>query len=344
MSLEGLNLRAFFSGWHTRITWVALGVIVSVLAGCSQPVYRLYVSPQGDDARSGLSPQQAIASLSHAHELVLQAQPNTAIDVVVGAGVYHHQAVRWTYTNGYPITIGARDDVAQKPIFDGGGKTHTWFTLHNHSAQLSHVMLRNLQIQYYHTGISLQGDRDNPLGFNGANELHGMRFINIGGLFTTFGYSNAAVRLVNSRDNVISDCEFTNILNESAGASAIHGVYIAHYSSGNQIRDNRFSHINGDPIKVRDRSNANIIADNRFEQTGKRAYYQGWYCNKATRNDCTKADRECPSQGNVFRDNTLLGGFEKEIPVSIIRDADDACGVLSQLRLQHSGNVLTDQE
>jgi hypothetical protein len=89
----------------------------------------------------------------------------------------------------------------------------------------------------------------------------------------------------------------------------MHAVYLAHGSSDNQVTANRFSGVSGDPIRVRDESNRNYVADNVFTTTGSDAFISDWWCDKSQNTACTKTSGECPSWENQFRDNEVHCGY-----------------------------------
>lgn len=317
---------------------------------------RVYLSPNGSDYNQGLSRSAPIRTLARAQQVLQVYDLKRPIEIHVGQGTYWEQSVEWTYTNGHSITFTPVDFSKDRPVFDGNGVVETWFKLEKSDGVNSNLRFRYLKVQNYATAVSFNGNRGSLSTWNGGNELYGMYFYRIGGIFSHTGYSTAAVRLKNSRNNSVVNSHFVDILNYPDDASAIHAVYIAHYSSGNELLRNRFLRINGDPIKVRDESNHNYIADNKFYSSGEKAFYQGWYCNADVKGwnlngenpgGCTKPSGECPSIGNEFRNNHLYGGYVYPystsggaVKVFNIRGSDDYCGPLSEPRLRTSGNIV----
>ncbi|WKD50244.1 hypothetical protein [Microbulbifer spongiae] len=314
----------------------------------SEGSFKIFISPSGNDYNEGLTNSYPIKTLSRAQDVLELYNSGLPVEIHINQGTYYHQSVFWTYTNGHSITFTPVNFTNERPVFDGGGNINTWFTLSKSNRSSSKLKFRYIKVQNYHTAMSFEGKRNYVSNWNSENELYGMFFYRIGGKYTNFGNSTAAVRFVNSRSNSIANTHFVDILNNSAGASAIHAIYFAHYSSHNEVLRNRFLRINGDPIKVRDESNYNYMADNRFYSSGRIAFYQGWYCNADTRGwnldgsnpgGCTKSTGECPSIGNVFRSNYLYGGYGGAIKVFDIREDDNYCGPLSSPRLRTSNNV-----
>ncbi|WP_444909956.1 hypothetical protein [Microbulbifer sp. TRSA005] len=329
--------------------YIVLSFIV-LWSNCSYSAdsFKIYISPLGSDFNEGLTNSYPIKTLSRAQDVLELYKPNQPVEIHINQGTYFSQSVVWTYTNGHSITFTPINFTKDRPVFDGGGNVDTWFTLRKSNSSASNLKFRYIKVQNYHTAMSFEGNRSHVSNWNSENELYGMYFYRIGGKYTGFGNSTAAVRFVNSRNNSIANTHFVDILNNPAGASAIHAIYFAHYSSNNEVLSNRFLRINGDPIKVRDESNYNYIADNRFYSSGRVAFYQGWYCNADVRgwnlddsnsDGCTKPSGECPSIGNEFRNNDLYGGYDGAIKVFDVREVDNYCGTLSSPRLRTSGNV-----
>lgn len=191
---------------------------------------------------------------------------------------------------------------SDKPIFQKcSGETSkcnpsfsTWFTLRQSNGTKSNLVFKSLNIRFYEMAISFNGDRTLFTGFNSHNEISDVLFENIG------KDSTAIVRFVNSRNNVIKDSYFV----KGPGTQILHAVYLAHYSSNNKILNNRFEYISGDPIRIRDDSNNNLIDTNIFVRNSNGAAVVTWFCDKALFSDCTKPAAECPSFNNRVVNNT----------------------------------------
>ncbi|WP_223669630.1 cupredoxin domain-containing protein [Kangiella shandongensis] len=321
-------------------------IVFSITSTASES-FRIFISPSGSDQNEGFTYFQPIKTLKRAQEVLKSYNPNEPIEIHIDPGTYYFQSVTWDYSNGHSITFTPTSFIKERPVFDGGG-LDTWFKLRKSGGTASKLKFRYIKVQNYNTAMSFNGNRNYVSSWNSANELYGMYFYRIGGKYSNSEYSTAAVRFVNSRNNSIVNSHFVDILNTPEWSSAIHAVYIAHHSSNNEVLRNRFLNINGDPIKVRDESNYNYIADNRFYSSGKEAFYQAWYCNADERgwnldgnNDggCTLESGECPSIGNEFRNNDLYGGYSGAINVFSVREDNNYCGSLSAPRLRTSGNV-----
>lgn len=310
-----------------------------------------YLDPAGDDARDGRSPAAAVLSLARIQELLRADPPPCDVEVEIAAGTYHRETVVWQAT--WPdrrITFRAADRL-DRPIFDGctaagscpGG---TFFTLRAALGEPTNLHWWYLRVRNYQTAISLNGDRDRTTGSNGRNRIYGCYFERIGNVFDdAVEPSTACVRLVNSDDNEIENNHFIDVVNTRDGA-LIHGIYAAHMSDRNVIRSNRFLRSTGDPIRLRDYSNDNVITDNELIRVGSFAGYTDWYCDHDARTDCTKPTPECPSWNNQFRDNTLDGTWDcGTLPVFHYFQDDSTTGcsppAAGAVRLRTSGNTQT---
>ncbi|MGM0559135.1 MAG: right-handed parallel beta-helix repeat-containing protein [Myxococcota bacterium] len=278
----------------------------------------IWMAPDGDDARSGLAESEAVATLGRVEQILEQHQPQRDVEVRIGSGRYRAQTIEWTYSvPGHTIKFTRTNSQADRPVFDGctsstncpGG---TWFRLRRSDGSETRIEFNYIRVENYQTAISLDGNRNAEADSNGSNRIYGCYFYRIGNVFnSSLAPSTAAVRLVNSDDNVIANNHFDDIINTTS-LNRLHAIYVAHMSDRNEIARNRFVNNSGDPVRVRDFSNDNSIVDNTFEKAGKWAGYTEWYCDHDARDDCTKATPECPSWGNEFRRNHLDGNYSCE--------------------------------
>lgn len=281
----------------------------------------IYVSPNGNDAASGVSASTPVLTLRQAHVIAAARMKSNPTDIVVNvaAGTYYNQSVTWTAIHKDYYVIIKGTNPYNRPKFDGRldgaatlGSNRAFFVL-KYGGSMSNLTIENLSIAYYAEAISFNGVRENmDTGFNGSNKLIYNQFDKIGSLYTLDkapGY--AVVRLLNSRNNLISGNTFLNIHNAGTDTSLLHSLYIASYSSNNTITANLFRSQSGDPIRIRDYSNFNSISSNEVDRAGAYGFTE-WYCEQATQSTCTKAIPECPSWGNSFTKNNLksVGTFK----------------------------------
>ncbi len=314
--------------------------------------FDVWMHPDGDDARDGLSKGAAVATLERVHEILMIREPDKEVHVRVLPGTYHAQKVLWTFTMPqHRIVFMPADGGKDRPVFDGclangacpGG---TWLRLKHAAGQKTNLHFEYMHIKNYQTAISLDGGRNQEATSNAANRIYGCYLENIGNVFNAeLEPSTAALRLVNSDDNQIANNHFVNVVNTRSGG-LIHAIYVAHMSDRNVISRNRFSMSTGDPVRVRDFSNGNQITGNRFSKVGTAAGYTDWYCDHEVRDDCTKATAECPSWNNAFRDNTLDGDWEcKSLGTFFYFQDDSTAGCekpdADARRLRTSGNETT---
>ena len=275
----------------------------------------LYVSTNGSDQRSGGDPENAFLTLMAVQSRLEDSQPRRPVRIEIAPGIYEGQRINWRFIMpNHGIEFTRPDGATERPVFDGctddacaGG---TWFTLRHSSGEPTRLSFNYLEVRNYQTALSFNGNRNDEDASNGQNRIFGCYFRNIGNISNPeLDPSTAAVRLVNSDDNVITNNHFVHIIN-TRSAGLIHALYIAHMSDRNSILRNRFVDNSGDPVRIRDYSNDNVINDNRFYEAGIEAGYTDWYCDHDARDDCTKPSPECPSWNNQFRDNLLDGNYQ----------------------------------
>ena len=85
----------------------------------------------------------------------------------------------------------------------------------------------------------------------------------------------------------------------------LHALYVAHGSTENVIEENLFENSCGDAVRFRDRSDNNLVRNNRFVDAWSRSPVSDWFCNPAQRSNCTKEAGECPSMNNVVEKNQV---------------------------------------
>jgi hypothetical protein len=266
----------------------------------------IYVSPVGNDSNSGNAEAQAVATLNRAVRLA-EAVPANAGKVSIRIGGGHYVAQHFETAgnpNGVAIDISGAPDAPA--VFDGNGEGGVWMTLVPRHGQPSNLTIENLEVTNYETAIDAKGDRNIAQDWAGGMTIHHNRFINIGDIAKNGAEpSTAAIRLVNSSRNTIVRNEFEHIRNRQS-CDLLHGLYVAHHSTGNLIENNYFEDACGDAIRFRDESNSNTVRGNTFKDAWYHSPVSDWFCDKSKRNDCTKISGECPSIGNVLEKNKVI--------------------------------------
>ncbi|MGM9488994.1 right-handed parallel beta-helix repeat-containing protein [Ideonella sp. YS5] len=287
-----------------------LACMGAVLACGSAVAADIHMATNGDDARDGRTPASAVASLGRAFDLALSDPrgKSEAMRIVVGTGTYKGQAVVLDGARlGREVTvIGAASEPKDFPTFVGDDDHRTWLLLKSDKGQRTGLTIQALEIRGYATAISLEGNRDAVDKFNSGTTIRRNVFSHIGSVdLKSSELSTAAIRFVNSQDNVVEDNFFATIRNKEAKqCGGLHAIYLAHFSSRNRIKGNTFQDACGSVIKLRDRSNDNVIENNRFKKVEDAPVIEEWFCDKDARKDCTKKLGECPSTGNRQQGNT----------------------------------------
>lgn len=282
----------------------------------------LYLANSGVDERDGLSPETAIRSLRRAQDVLreqLESSPRRA-EVRIAPGTYRGQSVVWSFTMPEHEIKFLPSEGKRRPVFDGAGRAATWFRLDHARGEQTNLNFHYIEVRNYGCAISLNGNRDQEETCNRANRIYGCRFVNVG------ENSTAAVRLVNSKANVIENNHFIDIV-RSKSPGLLHAIYAAHLSSDNRIYGNRFENVCGDPIRIRDYSNNNQITSNVFIRAGIYAACSDWFCDHDARDDCSKSTAECPSWNNRFQDNQLESNFKGDpLPATKVFQDDETTG------------------
>lgn len=293
-----------------NFSWLILFATLLLSSG-SALAATIYLGSEGSDSADGSSETKAVATLERAVNLsfALRERTSEPLRIVVLPGTYRGQSlvIDGGRLPGDLTIIGQGDDPKEFPIFVGDGRQTTWMTVKLSNGKNTGLTIQALQIRDYFTAISLEGNRDDPNAGNSGTTIRRNIFRRIGSIATTrSGNSTAAIRLVNSKNNLIENNYFNTIRNKDAKeCGSLHSIYLAHFSSDNRIVNNTFDDACGSVIKMRDRSNSNQIENNRFSRIEKAPIMEEWYCDAGARTDCTKVLGECPSTGNMERGNQV---------------------------------------
>jgi hypothetical protein len=285
---------------------VVSGLLMASLCGTASvraagEPFNLYVSPKGDDAADGRSEAKALKTLGKALSTYESSCSSRSTRITLAAGSYGREQLTLRSVP-CPLEIGSSGGYAQ---FDGGGDG-TWFTLATPGAKQIDLSISGMEVANYQSGVSVNGNRNDPEGWIGGVKVLKNRFVRIGSFRDGQPPATAVVRLVNARSVLIEGNEFQTIRNLTH-CGGLHSVYIAHRSSGNRVVGNSFVDGCGETVKVRDSSSNNVVERNKFKQQEGSALFLDSYCDASTGAECTKAEPECPSWNNVFRENTIEG-------------------------------------
>jgi|WetSurMetagenome_2_1015567.scaffolds.fasta_scaffold00497_16 hypothetical protein len=302
-------------------------VALAVYAGAAPAAeVKIFMSPAGSDINSGLSQKVAVSTLQRAIDIAESAHHKnaTSIRIMIGPGVYRGQvAVAHGHTEGIAIFMEAADAGGARPHFDGNGRGGTWLIIRPEGKANTNFRIQGLDISNYETAISIEGNRNKRGQSAGGNEIRRNVFKNIGQIASRNAQpSTAAVRLVNSDNNIIIKNSFITIRNREK-CGLLHAIYVAHDSTGNTITENTFRDSCGDTIRFRDRSDFNIVKNNTFIDAWGNAPVSDWYCDRSKSSACTKATAECPSLNNILENNRIIGN--KRVAPQIFKGySDDA--------------------
>jgi len=292
----------------------------------------LYVSPDGNDANPGTL-KAPFATLQRANDTLMSNPPDMPVVVRIysNRGHYYNLSTWWTYYNPMcPTTLTAYPAVyhAYFVADEDAPPDRPFFTLDAAAGEPTNIHITRLSITNYVRYIFVfRGDRENPdSGWNGYNSIQDCIVMDAGNARRPdLHFAYGAIGLVNSRYNLIQDCQFINCANANpdpppwssrptlrvGSCLPINGIYLAHYSSNNEIRLNIWENIRGDVIRLRDYSNENYIHHNQFYRAGWFAVVTHWYCIEG----CTKMMPECPSWENIFKDNICISNWRGDAPV-----------------------------
>lgn len=332
----------------------------------------LYMSPDGDDDYNG-SIEYPIASLQRANEILEALNPERSVEVrIIGdKGEYIDHAVTWTYYNSeyYTRIVGyPNSSYAEFIASDSEPPREPFFRFLAVNGEATNLILERLAVDnYVSRPIELVGDRENPRsGWNGNNRIVNCEFSNIGNeRLPGRAFTYSVIGLVNSRDNVIEHCLFTDIANANRGGYPqitktgddtvdpenisgdlpIIGIYLAHYCCGNRISNNIFDNVKGDCIRIRDYSNENMARNNVFKKCGWQAICTMWFCDRKY-HTCTKLRAECPSYDNMLVDNIVYGNWKCEYPAlfkDLHGEARERCRLQNpaySIRIRMENNML----
>ena len=272
----------------------------------------VYISPTGNDVHRG-GRHCPMRTLSAVSAKLKREAPDADVEVrcISNRGIYRNQFATWDYWNpahkttitSYPTTTRARFEME-----NAAACSSPFFTFNGKAGEATNLRLENLLVLNYNAGaIYLLGSwpDETPAKWNGYNKISHCIFSGIGNLGRpTVPLAYGVLDFVRSVCDTVEDCTFYRCENDRTGAPPIIGIYLAHCSRGNVIRNNLFRGIGGNTIKLRDASNGNVIEDNTFIRCGGRqgrsANIISWYC------DENLMDLDCEFTGEGASDSTVI--------------------------------------
>ena len=296
----------------------------------ADPASSVFMRPDGSDDADGRTAVTAVKSLSRALEIGIAASgtASKSIAIEVGEGTYKRQhasiAVR---PDDMRIVIRPHPS-GSKVVFDGDGKGGALLTVRPSVG--GGISIRDFEITNYVTAISLAGSRgspDDPAKPVEGVEITGNQFTHIGQIAFPRGKpSTAVLRLVNADKTRIVGNRFFDTGNVES-CELLHAIYIAHDSTENLIEANNFEKSCGDSIRIRDKSNHNVIKGNTFTDAWAVAPISDWFCNNSLRKRCANHRTECPSVGNVLAGNKVVArnGKKADLVKSLERQPNSQC-------------------
>jgi len=314
---------------------VLLGAVLVAAIRAGGGPFIVYMSASGSDANDGMTPATGVYTLKRVQQILKTADPDSDVEVRIQQGTYHAPPLTWDYTNGHRIAFlpidyeygEGREGIADRPVFRGDGTLGWWFAFRlppGHPGGDTRLEFYYLRVEHYDNGLLFHGRYHTvdgirvpaTAGANG-NRVQGMYFYEIGSRYVPGDMGYAALEFANSSNNYVRANHFIRIENASPDESHIHGIYAAHGANNNQVINNNFHRITGQPIRTRNQSNNNDIYGNKFERTGLPIHgqYGEWFCDPTCQASSPSNPLECASQGNLFHDNTLVSNYQGGPPV-----------------------------
>ena len=337
----------------------------------------IYISPEGVDSADGSRSDLAVKSLDRVKSIFKTSGDigsGDVVDVIFMPGKYHGLSVVWdVFKVGVSINFRPYKN-GDKVIVDGGGGSGKFFVFRlnkeivNAGLLETNISFKRIHLMNYCEGISF-GDWKSDVTVTN-NKIEGVIFQNIGskydpvrvvvdGVAIPNGSCVAAVRLQNSRKNILLKNKFINIENlpqrqtkvGKYGPLLMHSIYISDDASDNIIRANQFKNFTGSPIRIRNGSDGTRVIDNKFEQPVYVSMSNGgyvmkavsqWYCNQEVK-ECIHRDPECPSLGTILSGNSIGRKLELYSDESQSKNSTCPVGKL-QLRNKRGAKEIEFQE
>lgn len=301
----------------TLVRLLTFGIILSFsLTSNAQSTLNIYMNPNGNDLNNGTlsAPLLTLSAAQTVAKATYLASPSSYNKIVINImpGIYSGQSVVWSFvanSGATPIIIQAYDQV-KKPIFDGGGTVASaffYFRYYSAGGETG-LTLRNLAIKYYLTAMDIRGHSTDFTKYSSGTIIENNLFDRIGSAYGP-STSTAALRLMNTRNNIIRGNVFSRIDDIDASATGLHAIYAADFVIQNTISNNVFQNIkSGQVVKFRNQSDNNLVSSNSFINVRNWSSVYNWY-------STTSVDSpECPNYGIQVNDNRVVLGSNSPVP------------------------------
>lgn len=319
----------------------------------------VWVSPQGSDQNSGLSPQTPFATLQRANDWLCHSTSacrgrGRPVDVRIAQTTFHvTSTTTWRYfdskfpTRLLPWSYKTNDTWLQLkksgglPTFDGNFTSdHALSFVPSHAGSAS-TGLRFIYLRWQRFNVSaieVHGGVNTVAGPSGivtaqaqpdaANGIvfYGDYFSQIGNRWhpeRPMGWG--AIDIYNSRNDLIVNNHFAELENSPADAGHVHALYLSHGSDNARVVGNYFTDISGDVVRERDGTIGTLVMGNVFSHAGQYAYVDDWFC-RPTTPDAVCTPKEVESFHGRFYDNVLGGLYPEQVSPRVLAFCFDLPG------------------
>jgi hypothetical protein len=260
---------------------------------------------------------QDFGSLQELHDwLVQQSQdpastvrlePELRITLTPGAVIHQRETTIWTYYNpDQKLVIDGNGAVVSG--LNEGHPTPGYFLSYRPIVGTGTTRTAPAPANFEMTGVIVRGYESgglelNPITTAGASRweagmsafiagavISGNTFEQLGSLETPYSqtswkkqrYGNGGVLLrgVSASTickNVFEGLENGEVKGSDDGSQLIHAVYVRDSSSYNLISGNTFEDISGDPVRISNDSDHNVVNGNTSRNAGQKAFVSEWY-------------------------------------------------------------------